>query len=165
MNEAHWHLVLNHFPIIFPIVGIILMITGLLSKSKAIQRTGYMMFILTAITTIFAMTSGENAEEVVEHLKGVSENLIEHHEHQAEKFALFSYALGGLALIGLFTSFKNNLLSKLLLLISILVSFIVLFLAKETGSSGGEIQHEEIRTYDIQSKHNQKKNNSHKEED
>jgi hypothetical protein len=35
MNGAHWHLVVNHLPIIFPIVGVIVMITGLISKSEA----------------------------------------------------------------------------------------------------------------------------------
>ena len=28
MNEAHWYLVVNHLPVIFPLVGIIVMIKG-----------------------------------------------------------------------------------------------------------------------------------------
>lgn len=37
MNSAHLHLVVNHLPIIFPIVGVIVMITGLVSKSEAVK--------------------------------------------------------------------------------------------------------------------------------
>ena len=50
MNGAHWHLVVNHLPIIFPIVGVIVMITGLISKSDAVKRTAFMIFIIGALT-------------------------------------------------------------------------------------------------------------------
>ena len=43
MNGAHWHLVVNHLPIVFPIVGVILLVTGLLSKSQAVKRTAFMI--------------------------------------------------------------------------------------------------------------------------
>lgn len=58
MNRARWHLVVNHFPIIFPIVGVIAMVAGLISKSDAIARTAFMIFIFGALTTIAAMTTG-----------------------------------------------------------------------------------------------------------
>ena len=77
MNGAHWHLVVNHLPIIFPIVGVIVMITGLISKSEAVKRTAFMIFILGALASIAAMTTGEGAEEIVEKINGVTENYIE----------------------------------------------------------------------------------------
>lgn len=38
MNEAHFHLVVNHLPIIFPIVGVIVWLTGFFSKSEAVKH-------------------------------------------------------------------------------------------------------------------------------
>ena len=84
MNEAHFHLVVNHLPIIFPIVAVIIMITGLIYKSDAVKRTAFLIFIIGSLTSIAAMTSGEGAEEIVENISGVTENFIERHEKSAE---------------------------------------------------------------------------------
>ena len=109
MNGAHWHLVVNHLPIIFPVVGAIVMITGLISKSEAVKRTAFMIFIIGALTVIAAMTTGEGAEEVVENINGVSENYIENHEETAETFAFLSYILGGISLFGLWVDKPGKL--------------------------------------------------------
>lgn len=145
MNEAHWHLVVNHFPIIFPIVGVIVMITGILSKSNAVKRTAYMIFILGSFTTFLAMFTGDGAEDVVENINGISKNCIENHEEAAEKFALFSYIFGGISLLGLWIEFKKTNLSFMFSIVTLLFSFIVLFFGKQTGTTGGEIRHTEIR--------------------
>ena len=93
MNGAHWHLVVNHLPIIFPIVGVIVMITGLISKSEAVKRTASMIFIFGALASLVAMNTGEGAEELVENINGITENDIESHEEAAELFAMLSYIL------------------------------------------------------------------------
>ena len=146
MNGAHWHLVVNHLPIIFPMVGAIVMIIGLVSKSEAVKRTSLMIFVLGALASVAAMTTGEGAEEVVENIAGVTENYIETHEEAAETFALLSYVLGGISLVGLWASFKQKTFSSILTLSTLTLSFVVLFLAKQTGTTGGEIRHTEIRT-------------------
>jgi uncharacterized membrane protein len=164
MNEAHWHLVVNHIPIIFPIVGVIVMIIGLLTKSNAVKRTAYLIFILGALATIFAMKTGEGAEDVVEKINGISENYIEIHEEAAEKFALFSYILGGISTLGLWLEFKKNKLSFLFTISALLVALIVLFLGKQTGTTGGEIRHTEIRE-NSNNVFNSTKNKQEEEED
>jgi uncharacterized membrane protein len=146
MNGAHWHLVVNHLPIIFPLVGVIVMITGLIAKSDAIKRTALMIFILSGLAAIVAMNTGEGAEEVVENLNGVTENYIESHEETAEIFAIFSYILGGISLFGLWASFKQKTFSSLISIGTLIFAFVVLFFAKQTGTTGGEIRHTEIRS-------------------
>lgn len=37
MNNAHFHLLVNHLPIIFPVAGIIVMILGWIIKSEAVK--------------------------------------------------------------------------------------------------------------------------------
>ena len=146
MNGAHWHLVVNHLPIIFPMVGAIVMIVGLVSKSEAVKRTSIMIFVLGSLASVAAMSSGEGAEEVVENIAGVTENYIKTHEEAAETFALLSYVLGGISLVGLWASFKQKTFSSILTLSTLTLSFVVLFFAKQTGTTGGEIRHTEIRT-------------------
>lgn len=146
MNAAHWHLVVNHLPIIFPIVGVIVLITGLISKSEPVKRTAFMIFIIGSLATIAAMNTGEGAEDVVEKISGISENYIETHEETAEAFALLSYFLGGISLLGLWASFKQKSFSFVISVGTLIFSFVVLFFGKQTGTTGGEIRHTEIRS-------------------
>lgn len=151
MNGAHWHLVVNHLPIIFPIVGVIVMITGLISKSEPVKRTAFLIFIMGAFASIAAMTTGEGAEEIVENISGVSESYIKTHEETAETFALLSYILGGISLIGLWASFKQKSISNTITIATVVFAFVVLFFGKQTGTTGGEIRHTEIRNGNVTS--------------
>lgn len=146
MNEAHWHLVVNHLPIIFPLVGVIVMLTGLISKSEAVKRTAYLIFTIGALTAIAAMNTGEGAEDLVEKISGVSHESIESHEEAAETFAVLSYILGGLSLLGLWASFKEKSFSNFVAIGTLTFALVALFFARETGTTGGEIQHSEIRS-------------------
>lgn len=145
MNEAHWHLVINHLPIIFPLVGVIVMITGLISKSEHVERTAYMIFIIGSIAAYAAMFTGERAEDLVETLSGVSESFLEIHEESAETFSILSYILGGISLIGLWVSFKLKSLTEIFSIIVLVFALLVLFFGREAGTTGGEIRHPEIR--------------------
>lgn len=162
MNGAHWHLMVNHLPLIFPIAGVIIMLTGFISKSEAVKRTASMIFILGALAAIAAMTTGEGAEETVEKISGVSESYIETHEETAEIFALLSYILGSISLFGLWASFKQKKFASIVSIGTLAFGFAVLFFAKQTGTTGGEIRHTEIRDGQNESGNN---NQSTHEED
>jgi uncharacterized membrane protein len=146
MNDAHIHLVINHLPIIFPVVGLIVMFTGLIAKSAPVQRTAYLIFSLGALAAFAAMTTGEGAEEIVEKISGVSENYIESHEEAAELFAILSYILGGISLFGLWASFKQKTFADMIPIGAVIFAIVLLFFAKQTGTTGGEIRHTEIRS-------------------
>jgi uncharacterized membrane protein len=146
MNGAHWHLLVNHLPIIFPVVGVITMFTGLIFKSDAVKRMAFLIFIIGALTAIPSMSTGEGAEETVEHIAGVTENLIENHEETAETFAILSYILGGISLLGLWLSIKQNAFAKLGYIATLVFALVVIYFARQTGATGGEIRHSEIRT-------------------
>jgi uncharacterized membrane protein len=146
LNGVHWHLVTNHLPIILPIVGVIVMVTVLVSKSEAVKRTAFLIFILGAFASIAPMTTGEGAEEVVEKISGVSDNYIGSLEEAAETFAILSYVLGGVSLLGLWASFKETTFSNIVTIATLVFAFLVLFFCKQTGTTGGEIRHTEIRS-------------------
>ncbi len=146
MNSAHFHLVVNHLPIIFPIAGLIVLAIGIGFKTEMVKRTAYFLFTIGAVSAAMAMNSGEGAEEVVEELSGVSHRLIHEHEEKAESMAILSYLLGLASLLALWASWKGKSFSGLLSYAVLALSLVTIFLGKQTGTSGGEIRHTEIRT-------------------
>lgn len=151
MNNAHWHLALNHLPIIIPIVGLCVMIGGFILKSEILKRAAYFIFIVAALTAIIAYLTGDGAEEIVEKINGKDKQFIKTHEEAAEIFALLIYILGGISLLGLWASWKEKSVSKIISFGTIGFTLIVLFSAKQTANTGGEIRHVEIRTTAIDS--------------
>lgn len=146
MNGAHFHLLVNHFPIIFPFAGLFILVAGHFTKSEPIKRSAFMIFILGSLFTIAAMASGENAEEVAENISGITESSIHLHEESAELFAILSYILGALSASALWTSWKQKAIAQKLTGAVFIICLITLFLAKQVGTSGGEIRHTEIRS-------------------
>ena len=112
MNGAHFHLIVNHFPIILPFAGLVILITGHFTKSEPIKRSAFMIFILGSLFTIAAMASGENTEEVAENISGITESSIHLHEESAELFAILSYILGVLSASALWTSWKQKAIAQ-----------------------------------------------------
>jgi uncharacterized membrane protein len=144
-NEAHFHLIINHFPIILPIVGLIILIIGFLMKVELVKRITYGIFIVAAATSFLAMNSGEGAEEIVEEL-GRNHHAIHEHEEHAETFAIVSYLMGLFSVIALWLNWKKHPFKDLSMYLVVLISIAVLFLARGVGQSGGEISHEEIKS-------------------
>jgi uncharacterized membrane protein len=92
------------------------------------------------------MSTGEGAEEVIEQLGNDSKNYIETHEEVAETFSILSYLLGAASLFGLWASIKRRGFSNTLNWSILAFSLVVIIVGKETGTTGGEIRHTEIRT-------------------
>ena len=146
MNEAHWHLVVNHFPIIGTIFGFGILVAGLVLKNKTIINTAYILFIVAAIFALASMTTGEGAEEMVEDFPSVGKRIIHEHEEMAEKLAVVLYVLGAISILGLVLNIKNHSKAKLITIVALAISVVAVILGKETGTTGGEVRHTEIRT-------------------
>jgi hypothetical protein len=91
------------------------------------------------------MSTGEEAEEIVEELAGIEHRFIEAHEEAAEVFAILLYILGGISIVGIWSNLKSKSISKVIGLITIAFTMVILFYAQKTGTTGGEIRHLEIR--------------------
>jgi uncharacterized membrane protein len=144
MNEAHFHLVVNHIPILFPIAGLLVLIGGIIFKSEIVKRMAYFLFVTGAVSAAMAMASGEGAEEMVEHMQGVSHDAIHEHEESAEFFAILSYIFGALSLVGLWASWQRKKFASMLSYATLILGIVVVIFGKQTGTSGGEVKHPEI---------------------
>lgn len=165
MNDAHLHMVVNHFPIIGLIFSFGILIAGFVLKNKTLINTSYVIFIVAGIFVAISMATGEGAEELVEDMPNIGKQIIHEHEELAEKFAVLLYVLSGLSLVGLYLNFKNHSKAKLLSILIIGISAIGLFLAQKVGTSGGEIRHTEIRADGNAANADSVKHSESKEED
>jgi len=142
MNNAHLHLILNHLPITFVILGILVMVGGFLFKSELAKRIAYIVVMLGAIFGFFTFYTGENAQQL---LNGIDNLVIATHKQTALVFLAFLYILGLLSLVGLIVNWQKKSYSRIFALITILFSFVVIYYAAQTGETGGEIQHSELK--------------------
>lgn len=146
MNDAHFHLVVNHLPIVGVLIGFLVLLAGLIMKKPQVKNTALGIFIFSALTALVAFLTGEGAEEIVENLPGISETLIHQHEEYAELFLTMMLILGGVSLITLFLQYKKMPFSKYGIIAVLLLSMVSIGVAKYVGTSGGEITHIEIRS-------------------
>ncbi len=146
MDATHLHLILTHFPIVGTIIGIGILGYGQFTKNIDIQKIALVTFIVMAILTIPVYLTGEEAEETVEHIAGISEHFIENHEELAEKAVWVMGLLGILSLINFFALIKKLSFAKTISIITLLVSIGTFGLFAKVGSTGGEIRHSEIRS-------------------
>jgi uncharacterized membrane protein len=138
-------MVVNHFPIIGTILGLGILITGIILKNNSVKNTAYFLFIVAAVFAAFSMGTGEGAEELVEDMPSVGKQIIHEHEEMAEKLAIVLYVLGVISLGGLFMNFKNHSKATLVSYAAVVVAVVGVFFAQQTGTTGGEIRHTEIR--------------------
>lgn len=146
MNQAHLHLLFNHFPIIGTILCLLLLLFALMRKSDELKRASLGGLVLISLLTIPAYLTGEPAEKVVEHLPGVSEALIESHEETALVAFIVLGVTGAFALAGLLWFRRRPILPTWLATVVLLLTSISVGLMARTGNLGGEIRHTEIRS-------------------
>ena len=146
MNWAHVHLMLNHIPLIGIGFVILLFIIALIRKNNELINVSLIFVVIVALWAIPAYLTGEPAEEIVENLPGISENLIKSHQESAETAFIFSLIVGALALITLFLRrFSQELGNRLNILV--LIGLIITGgLIAWTANLGGKINHPEIRS-------------------
>ena len=145
MNDAHLHLVVNHFPIIGTILGLGILVSGIVIKNNPIKNTAYVVFSVVAIFAFLSMATGEGAEEIVEDMPNIGKLIIHEHEEMAEKLASVLYVLAGISLVGLYLNFKKHAKANLVSYFAFVIALVAVFFGKQTGTTGGEVRHTEIR--------------------
>ncbi|MBF0275451.1 MAG: hypothetical protein HQK84_09495 [Nitrospinae bacterium] len=141
MNFAHFHLIVNHIPLIGLLFAFITFLYSLIKKSEEVRKVALILFIIAGISSIPTYFSGGEAEEIVEHLAGVTEHMIEEHEEAAEVAFVLTLITAGIAVGGLLlTQFSKQI--TIALVISSIVSFAFM---SNAAKLGGEIRHQETR--------------------
>jgi len=143
LNPAHWHLLVNHLPIIGSIIGLFILGYGIISKTEVVIKMSYWLFIVLAVFAVIAKQTGEQAEGFIMSAKLADETLIEPHAQAADYAQWAMIILGLIALAALFINRLKML--KVMPLIVLITALVGAGLMGWTGFLGGEIMHKEIR--------------------
>src|SRR5881628_1094402 len=101
MNWAYVHLILNHFPVIGTVLGLLLFLWAMARRSEELKGGACGLFVLAGLLALPTYWTGEPAEDRVKGLPGVAQALVEEHEDAATFAVIASAVLGALALSGL----------------------------------------------------------------
>ena len=172
MNEAHSHLLINHFPIIGLLFGILVLLIGIIAKSSVTRRVGLMLFLFAGITSFPSFKTGEGAEHHMEEFSEEMfekeykvpmemrmekheelEHLIHEHEEKAEALMPFMWGIILLSLVALYLEWKKKSMAMVASIVVLIVGCLSAYFAREVGNSGGLIAHPEIRTEKVSSGH------------
>jgi hypothetical protein len=147
ISLAHMLLILVHIPIIFFPLASVLLLVNMRWHTADIQRIILTLLVVSSITTICYYLTGEEAEELVEHLTGIRESTIDTHEDNALYALWFSCITGGLAALiacGEYARISARALTiamKLLPLLVVATSICLVWV----GYQGGMIRHTELQ--------------------
>jgi hypothetical protein len=143
MNAAYFHIALVHVPVILTPLGVVFLIIAHLRTSLSVARVALGILISASIIAIPAFLLGEGAEEIVEHLPGISESLIENHEEAAEIGLWATIAAGLTSLCAWVAISRGALLERALLIATFFISSLASVALAYTAHLGGSIRHPE----------------------
>lgn len=146
MSAEHIHLMLNHAPLFAVVFAIPVLAYGLLRRNATASRIALWGFVAAALFTLPVYVSGENSEEAVEDLPGVSEAIMEQHEEAAGVTMMVIGILGIASAAALVISRKQEQLPRSIQVGVIALSAGAMISAAYTNNLGGQIRHSEIRT-------------------
>lgn len=135
----------NHFPVIGIVFGILLFLYGLARGSEEVKKTGLGAFILLALITVPVYFTGSVAEETVKSLPGVTEAFIGRHEEMAGLSTVLTEILGIACLVGLYFFRRAAAIPKWFTALVIVLALGVAAIMGFTANLGGQIRHTEIR--------------------
>src|SRR5581483_8022756 len=80
---AHIHLLLNHFPTIAFLIGLVLFVAGFWMKSDYLKRISLGIFLIVSLISIPVYMTGKAAQGAIKDQPGVSAVLTETHQDAA----------------------------------------------------------------------------------
>jgi len=146
MDQTHIHLLITHLPIFGSILGGLVLAYGLWKKSNQTKIAAYLLFIISSIGAGIAYLTGEAAEETVEHIAGVSKNLMEQHEDFSVIALISLIVLGIASVVGIFLTSEKSKFTRAIAVVILFISLISFGLIARTGYLGGQIRHTEINS-------------------
>lgn len=144
MNSVQMHLALTHVPVILSLAGLVMLTVSFLSRNPRLMKTSYWVIVVAGIIVIPVLLSGDGAEEAVENLPNVSENLIDQHSNVAH---LAMVSIVGAGLFSIIALFSHKWPSSAWMIKTVVLSLAITSGVLMTAAAhlGGQIRHSEIR--------------------
>ena len=143
MNAVQIHLVMNHVPVVAPVVAGLLLVIGLVVKSEPVIRTGLLTLIAAALLALPVYFTGEPVEKVAEKLPGVAKSSIETHE-SAAKATVVLLGLLGAGSIAALVAYRRRALPVGVGGAMLAICLVAAAQVAWTAHLGGQIRHTEL---------------------
>ena len=144
LNGAQVHLLLNHWPVLLPMVSSFVTAIGLLSGLRQTRNVGLSILVCAALLAVPSYFSGEPAQNVVQNYPLITVASIEKHE----EVALYSFCalavVGALAGLLLLQDRRFRGVSDSTVWALVVLEVLVSMLMAQTAHLGGLIRHEEL---------------------
>ena len=144
LNAAHLHIMLNHFPIVGVFVGTGLLTLWLLWRKQGIALAGLWTLVGSGLSAVLVYILGNEAEDVVENMPGITHAAIERHQEAA------LWVLIGLLVLAVLSAWilwrrRAGQLPRGLILGVWVLALVASGITAWAAELGGEIHHPEIR--------------------
>lgn len=145
ISLAHLHLLLNHLPVILTPLGLLLLAIAARRHDDSLSRVAFALLIGAAVTAVPTYFTGEDAEQAIKGMAGVTKAVIHEHEDFGLYSALFLGALGLFAIWALWRHRPPVVLPSWVMRTALAASLAGSVLVGYTSLLGGEVRHTEIR--------------------
>ncbi len=145
MTATQLHLMLNHFPVLGSLFGLILLSFGIWKSGKVLINAALITLMIAGISALPVDKSGENAEHVVEEYPGVSHDQIHEHEEMAETAVPVSVVMALLAGIALYFQIKSHPRARIACLTVLAIALCNFILMANVAHEGGKIRRPDLR--------------------
>lgn len=143
-NGAQFHMLVNHLPVIGFLGMILALVVAIVVQSLDIKRFVLLATVVVGASALAPYFTGEPAEDTVEHLPGVSKDLIHEHEELAEKATILSVITAVAAGFAFFLQRRRMETLRISLPVVLTLSLITALLMGAAAHEGGKIRHPEI---------------------
>jgi biotin transporter BioY len=150
MNSSQIHLALTHIPVVLSFVGLVMLIVALLKRNDLLTKTSFYIFLMAGLFALPVYFTGEDTEEIVEHLPGISESIISRHEQFATISLTMTLLCAAISLAGL-VFYKYPNVARLIRYTLFAFAFGSAGAMAQTAHLGGQIRHTEIRSSAVSS--------------
>jgi hypothetical protein len=145
MNAPHWHLAINHIPVVGVFLVVILLGYALARGRGELYGVSLGALVLLALATIPVFFTGRRADDVLMDFADVDEKLVHIHEAAANLAFTGIGILGAVALVALWVGRKLPHVSRGIATVIFLLALGEAVLMARTANLGGQIRHPEIR--------------------
>lgn len=146
MSWAHFHLVINHFPIVGIIIASLLLLVGKIFTIKGYITSGLSVVVFTAFTAVIAFLTGDSAEQAISGWPDVAKGLISRHEDMAAIGMYILIPAGVIAALTLYSVWKKEKSVRFLTLLTLVLAIVSSLAMAFVGYTGGQIRHSEFRS-------------------
>jgi uncharacterized membrane protein len=143
MNAAHLHIILVHVPIVLLPTATIILAFALLRRQGTVATVALSLFVGASLCSIPAFLIGEEAEEIIENLPGISQDTIEEHEEAADLAFWLTLFVGGVAASSILLGKRAPSVVQATLKLLVLAGAVTSASLAYTAYEGGKIRHPE----------------------